>query len=321
MTGVALLGAGTVALAPIHPVGSAASPLSRIGVPTDVSTANVTLAAGHKPPERIASWVDFFTNAAMDAGLLGQVHLVDPPPVGRQALTTGAGNRSSNETAVKRAGEGPGADLATSLPHSSNTASVRVDAGSPAEAGDTLDNALGEALFAIALPLFPSLGLSGQIATNLSAALNSLAEVSDLINALSGVAARVEGLTHTIGDYVLTITAIRGKIPIAAALTTISAPTVVKNTGQLPRLSKDSTGSTDAANARPGATAGRAHSSSTAIVGTSRAGDLTDAKALPDSAATGSRVGATTEKAAGMAPTRSHSSAGQAGRESGHTGK
>jgi hypothetical protein len=251
----------------------------------------------------------------MNAGLLGQVHLVDPPAVGRQALATW-GSHSSNETAVKRAG----ADLTTSLPHSSNTASVHVDAGGPAGAGNTLDNALGEAFFAITLPLFPSLGVSGEIATNLSAALNSLALVNDLIHALSRVVARVEGLTHTIGDDALTIMTISAKIPIAAAVTTTSAPTALKNAVQLPRLPKDSTGSTDAANARPGATAGPAHSSSKAIVGTSRAGNLPDAKAVPGSAATGSLVGATTEKAA-VAPTRAHSSAGQAGRESGNTGK
>ncbi|BBY61109.1 hypothetical protein [Mycolicibacterium sarraceniae] len=299
VTGVALLGAGTIALAPVHPVGSAASPLSRIGVPTDVSTANITLAARHDPPERIASWVDSFTNAAIDAGLLGQVHLVDPPPVGRQALTIWTRNRGSNETTVKRAGEGTGANLTTTLPHSPNTASARVGTGSPSGAGNALDNAADETHFAIALPLYPSLGAPGQIATNLSAALKSLAEVNDSINTLPGVVACGEGLTHTIGEYALTIMALSGGVPIAIALPTtsastaalaltktadsgtISVPTAANNTGHLPRLSKDSTGSTDAANARPGATAGRA----------------------------------------AVAPTRSHSRAGQAGRVSRNTGK
>src|SRR5215470_8151266 len=67
-TGVALVGASAIALSPIQPVGSVALPLSEINVPAAVSNVAVELAA---LPNPITPWVDVFTTAVTNAGVLG----------------------------------------------------------------------------------------------------------------------------------------------------------------------------------------------------------------------------------------------------------
>src|SRR3954454_3212104 len=76
-TGVAMVGAGAIALAPIHPVGPVALPLSEINVPAAISTMEVELAA---LPNPISPWVNVFTTAVTNAGVLGTAWLDDPAP-------------------------------------------------------------------------------------------------------------------------------------------------------------------------------------------------------------------------------------------------
>ncbi|OBA98018.1 hypothetical protein A5666_11390 [Mycolicibacterium fortuitum] len=95
-TGVALVGAGAIALTPISAVPA------EIPVPA-IQTAAVELTAAIDP---LDAWVKLFTNTVTNATTLGQQIAADPAPILAQILENGAGHAQTVGTIVSGMGSG-----------------------------------------------------------------------------------------------------------------------------------------------------------------------------------------------------------------------
>lgn len=196
-TGVALVGASAIALSPIQPVGSVALSLPEVNVPAAVSNVAVELAA---LPNPIAPWVDVFTQAVTNAGVLGSAWLADPAPVLRQTASNWIGYGQIVATAL---GDGAKAAIdyfTTTFPQALQTAFQQLRDGEPAAAGATLSDAVLGIVLNVGLPFFPVVAIPGQITTNLNAAVQAATGLGTLLNLVLGVVGPIGGVIRATGD-------------------------------------------------------------------------------------------------------------------------
>ncbi|PND59777.1 hypothetical protein CRM90_02115 [Mycobacterium sp. ENV421] len=195
-TGVALLGAGAIALAPIQP---AASSLSNIHAPAVFSTASIQLtAAGGFDP--VTPWVDVLTAAASNVTAIGQEWLANPAPALRQLGTNWLGYGETVGTALGGVATGTWTYFTQTVPESINTALQQIADGDLSGAASTINNALGSAIFSIGLPLFPVLDIPGKITDNLSAVVKTLAGLNTALPLVLGILGPIEGGIQAFGD-------------------------------------------------------------------------------------------------------------------------
>jgi hypothetical protein len=192
-TGVALVGAGAIALSPIQPVGS---PLWKVDVPT-ISTASVDLAAAYNP---FAAWINIFTTTASNVGQIGEDWLSDPAPVVRQLGTNWIGYGQTLATAAGGAANGLYTYLTVNVPNGLRTAFQQLAAGNPADAATTINQVIGSALLVVGLPLFPLLDLPKDIVNNLAAVTTTVFNVATVLPLVVGIISPIEGVISSFGD-------------------------------------------------------------------------------------------------------------------------
>lgn len=195
-TGVALVGAGAIALSPVQPL---ASPFSNLHAPAIYSAAGVELTATFDP---VTPWVDVFTAAVNNVATIGEDWLADPLPALRQLGTNWFGYAKTASGALGDAAQGAYTYFTTTVPDSIKTASQQIADGNIAGAATTINNALGSAIFTIGLPLFPVLAIPGQLADNFTAVVKAVTGLDTLVPLLLGVLGPVEGGIQAFGDSV-----------------------------------------------------------------------------------------------------------------------
>ncbi|MCV7217501.1 hypothetical protein H7J51_19680 [Mycobacterium crocinum] len=198
-TGVALVGAGALALSPLQPV---ASPLSNVGVPAAFSTAGVELTASFDP---VTPWVEVFTAAASNVTAIGEDWLANPLPGLRQLATNWFGYADTTATALGGVAQGTWTYLTQTVPESVNTALQQIADGDLSGAASTINNALGSAIFAIGLPLFPVLDIPGKITDNLTAVVKAVTSINAALPLVVGLLGPIEGGIQAFGDNAQTV--------------------------------------------------------------------------------------------------------------------
>ncbi|MBB3605236.1 hypothetical protein FHT40_004920 [Mycolicibacterium sp. BK556] len=196
-TGVALVGASAIALSPIQPVGSVALPLSEVNVSAAVSNVAVELAA---LPNPIAPWVDVFTAAVTNAGVLGSAWLADPAPILRQTASNWIGYGKIVATALGDGAKAAVDYFTTTFPQALQTAFQQLRDGNPAGAASTLSDAVLGIVLNVGLPFFPVVAIPGQITTNLNAAVQAATGLESLLGLVLGVVGPVGGVIRATGD-------------------------------------------------------------------------------------------------------------------------
>lgn len=193
-TGVALVGAGAIALSPVQPV---ASPFSNLSGPAVFSAAGVELTATFDP---VTPWVDVFTAAVNNMTTIGEDWLADPLPALRQLGTNWFGYANTTAEALGGVAEGAYTYFTTTVPDSLKTAFQQIADGDLSGAATTINNALGSAIFSIGLPLFPVLDIPGKIVDNFAAVVKAVTGLNTLVPVLLGVLGPVEGGIQAFGD-------------------------------------------------------------------------------------------------------------------------
>ena len=194
--GVALVGAGAIAVSPVQPV---TSPLSNVHVP-GISAAAVDLTASFDP---ITPWVDMISAAAANVTAIGQDWLANPAPALRQLGTNTFGYAETLVTALGGVAEGAFNYLTVTVPETLRTALQQVASGDIAEASRTLNNGIIlNALLELGLPFFPVTEIPGQIADHAAAVVNTITDVGTLFGLAAGVLAPIMAVNAAFGDTV-----------------------------------------------------------------------------------------------------------------------
>ncbi len=193
-SGVALVGAGAIALAPIQPV---ASPLANLHLPAAFSGTGVSLTASFDP---VTPWVDLVTATVSNVSAIGEDWLADPLPALRQLGKNWFGYAQTTTTALGGVASATWEYLTTTLPDALTTAFQQIADGNLSGAAGTINNALGAAVISIGLPLFPVLDIPGKIADNLAAVVKAVTGLQTVFPALIGVLGPIEGTVQAVGD-------------------------------------------------------------------------------------------------------------------------
>jgi hypothetical protein len=222
-SGVALVGAGAIALAPIQPV---ASPLSNVHLPAVLSGTGVSLTASFDP---VTPWVDLITATVSNVSAIGDDWLADPLPALRQMGTNWFGYTDTTITALGGVASATYGYLTTTLPEALTTAFQQVADGNLSGAAGTINTALGTAVLTIGLPLFPVLDIPSKIFDNLAAVVTAVTGLGTVFPALVGVLGPVEGSIQSFGD---SAQAVLNAISAGDAVTALNAavntlPTVI----------------------------------------------------------------------------------------------
>lgn len=191
-TGVALVGAGAIALTPIQPV---TSPLSN--VPAAVSTASVELAAAYNP---LAAWVNLFTTTATNVGQIGTDWLADPAPAVRQLGTNWIGYGNTLATAAGGFVNGLYTYATDTVPTWLSKAAQELAAGDLTGAATTINQMIGLALLNVGLPLFPLLDLPKDIAGNFVAVVNTVFGLETVLPVVVGLLGPFQGAIQAVGE-------------------------------------------------------------------------------------------------------------------------
>jgi hypothetical protein len=196
VAGVALAGAGAIALSPLQPV---ISPLEKVHPPAVFPGAGVQLTAGFDP---VTPWADLITAAVSNATAIGEEWLADPLPALRQLGTNFAVNADTTVTALGGAAKGAFSYLTTTVPEGFNTVLQQIANGDLSGAAATVNNTLGSAIFTIGLPLFPLLPIPGQMANNFAAVINGLTnlETGVVLPLVVSMLGPLEGGIQAFGD-------------------------------------------------------------------------------------------------------------------------
>ncbi|NTY62422.1 hypothetical protein FEG63_23070 [Mycolicibacterium sphagni] len=172
-------------------------PLSEVNVPAAISNVAVELAA---LPNPITPWVDVFTAAVTNAGVLGSAVLADPLPIARQVAVNWIGYGQTTATALAGVAQAAFDYFTTSFPQSLQTAFQQLRDGDPAAAAATLTDAVLGIVVNVGLPAFPIVAIPGLITTNLNAAVQAATGLGTLLNLVLGVVGPVGGVIRATGD-------------------------------------------------------------------------------------------------------------------------
>jgi len=195
-TGVALVGAGAIAISPVS-AGPVAGPLSSVDVPAAVSAASVELAASFDP---LTPWVDVITAAVSNVATIGEDWLANPLPAVRQIGNNWLGYADTTATALGGAAEGAWTYLTSTVPDALSTAFQEIVNGDISGAATTINGAISSALFTIGLPLFPVVAIPGEMADNFAAVVSTVIGIPTLLPLVAGVLGPVEGGIQAFGD-------------------------------------------------------------------------------------------------------------------------
>lgn len=224
--GVALAGAGAIAIAP-----TVVPPPSTVAAPP-ISAVAVDLSAAVNP---ITAWVDVVTGATANLGGLGAAWLADPFPLLRQALTNVLGYGGTVFTAGGGVINGTLEYLSfgneDGLWSQLGTAAEEIFQGEIATGFNTLINALliGP-LFNIGLPIFTSglLDIPVQIADNAANLVKTFFSLETLIPLAFGALMPMAGVLAATGDSLqASFDALVGGNLIDAAISLINLPAAV----------------------------------------------------------------------------------------------
>ncbi|MBB2992414.1 hypothetical protein FHR72_003913 [Mycolicibacterium iranicum] len=218
-TGVALVGAGAIAVAPVH------LPLPEVEIPT-VSSAAVQLAA---QPNPIALWTQVFGAAIDNIGGLGEEVLSDPLPVLRQILKNQFGYLQTVAAAGKGIIEGladyVSPDNPFGLQAGIRDAFAQIEQGNIAAGVATLTSTLvlGPVISGIGLPLLQSglLEVPGAIAQNLANAVAALFDNANAVPLLTAVVGPIVAPINAFGASVQEIVEALGAGDLIEALTAV----------------------------------------------------------------------------------------------------
>lgn len=221
-TGVALVGAASIAVMPIQP----SNPLIAVPAVPAISSQAFTLTAQTNP---IALWAEVFSDAIANVGALGGDVLSDPAPVVRQLLKNQLGYLGTAVGAGKSMVDGAVQYLTPSNPYSLpagiETAIGQLRSGQIAEAFITLSQTLISTPVGmiIGLPLAGSglLDVPAKIAQNLTDALSAALSLSNALPLLSGAMGPAIGAIDALGESLQDVVQALGSGRLVEALTAV----------------------------------------------------------------------------------------------------
>lgn len=221
-TGVALLGAASIAVAPVQP----SNPLLSVPALPAVSSAAFTLTAQANP---IALWASVFNDAIANVGVLGENVLADPAPALRQLLKNQFGYLGTAVGAGKSMVDGAVQYLSPSNPYSLpagiNTAVGQLRSGQISEAFITLSQALiaTPIMMIIGLPLAGSglLEVPVKMAQNFADVVAAVLSLNTALPLLSSALGPVVGAFDALGSSLQDVVGALGSGRIVDALTAV----------------------------------------------------------------------------------------------------
>jgi hypothetical protein len=190
MAGVALVGAGVIAVSPVRPS------IPDIHVPAlNVSSAAVELAALANP---IEGWINILPHTVNNLLSLSTVIRADPAPILRQLIANQTGYAQTLATGFTGAGQAL-LDYATAtVPAALNAIVADISQGNVVGAAGELNNVIGSLLL-VGFPMFDVLAIPGQITDNLTNVVHALTGLQTLLPLVSGVLGPVEGTVTVAG--------------------------------------------------------------------------------------------------------------------------
>ena len=194
VAGVALVGAGAIALSPIQPI---ASPMSNLHVSSVASAAGVELTATFDP---ITPWVNVFTGAVTNMTAISEDWLADPFPALRQLGLNWSGYAETASTALGGVATGAYTYFTTTVPEGLSTTAQQIADGNLSGAAATINNIIGSAIFQIGLPLFPLLPIPGQMADHFAAVVTAATGLETVLPLVVGLLSPLEGSIAAFGD-------------------------------------------------------------------------------------------------------------------------
>lgn len=214
-TGVALVGAGAIAVSPLAPVSPA---VPEMFTPTTQSVA-VDLTSAANP---LAAWSAVLTEAFGNASRIGSALVSDPAPILRQVITNDIGYATLVGTALATAGSGLATALTTTLPAALQTVIDDISAGDFQLAG--LDAQW--VVFSVVPAAFALMGLATitpTITQNIADATQTA--VSGLIGGFVPLLGTIQGTLAAVGVIAQSVADSLGSGDIAdAALHLVNTP-------------------------------------------------------------------------------------------------
>ena len=219
-TGVALVGAASIAVMPIQP----SNPLLSVPAVPAVSSQAFTLTAQANP---IALWVSVLQDAIDNVGALGGDVLSDPAPILRQLVRNQLGYLGTAVGAGRSVVDGVGQYLSPSnpysLPASIDTAVGQLRSGLIADAFITLSAGLISTpiMMIIGLPLAGSglLEIPAKMAQNFTDVVSALLSLNTALPLLSSALGPVVGAVDALGGSLQDVVGALGSGRLVDALT------------------------------------------------------------------------------------------------------
>lgn len=197
--GVALVGAGAIALSPVSPVTPA---LPEAFTPTTHSTAFNLTAVETNP---VAAWSQLATNLFISTSSVAGAVVADPAPVIRQVIANQTGNVVAITTGLVSTIESLVNSIGSSDPGTIGgiAAQIRADllAGDFSAAGAHASDLVINALFS-AFGLITALEIPITMAQNFGKAVEAAIGFNGLVGAVLGVVSTVQGTLRATGDSV-----------------------------------------------------------------------------------------------------------------------
>ncbi|OBF14477.1 hypothetical protein [Mycobacterium sp. ACS4331] len=212
-----MVGAGAIALAPIHPPVSSVE----IAAPSTAHFADVGLTASTNP---ITVWAEVLQRSADNAGALAQDFLAAPAPVLAQAIRNQLGNAAFLAVTAQQT-----VDLMLStvgaLPDTVKTLVTQLADGDIAGAVQTLTFAVLPLGLGLVAPVLAVGAVANNVVQNFAAAFEVVTKVDNILPVLLGVGGPIFSVMYTIGQTGQAIVdGLRNLDFAAVASTLINAP-------------------------------------------------------------------------------------------------
>lgn len=218
-TGVALIGAGAIALTPLS------APPAELPAPAIQSTA-VQLTAAIDPLE---AWVKLFTNTGVSATTLAEQILADPAPILTQLLHNGAGHAQTVGTIVQGMGDGV-VQWVNDLPMYADMVKAALDEGKYDQAITSMVYPLFGLAIGMAMPLMSLSSITVGITGNLYNVAQTIANPMTLFGTVLGSLQIMSSTASQLGVGVQSFAdAVKGGDAVAAVNALIATPALVLN--------------------------------------------------------------------------------------------
>ncbi len=218
-TGVALIGAGAIALTPLS------APPAELPAPAIQSTA-VQLTAAIDPLE---AWVKLFTNTGVSATTLAEQILADPAPILTQLLHNGAGHAQTVGTIVQGMGNGV-VQWVNDLPMYADMVKAALDEGKYDQAIVQMVYPVFGLAIGMAMPLMSLSSITVGITGNLYNVAQTIANPMTLFGTVLGSLQIMSSTASQLGVGVQSFAdAVKGGDAVAAVNALIATPALVLN--------------------------------------------------------------------------------------------